>query len=267
MADADTPSFDELAADLAGEPEATDVKEETVEQEPTTEESSTEETTEPEAEETEDGEPSEEPDETEESDDKPSKAEERKQQLNTEIRDLVTQRRELMSEVERLNSQVYAPQSVDEIMAQEGISQAEARIAAMEQRQELAEYNTQVAEAQLVIGSQSDRVLRDFPMFNPDSPEFNSAIADRAASQLSQAILRDPNTGAVTGSNIDIYNYYETLAAAATATATENQLKGQRNAEQMAANAEPSSSAVPATPIDDPFLAGLTKGYEGKLGS
>lgn len=272
MADADVPTLEDLAADLAGDSQETDVKEEPVVAEPTEPESSPEETTDP-TDEPSDEEPSEEEASTEEEpepsepEERLSPAEERKQQLNTDIRDLVSQRRDLMNEVERLNSQVYAPQSVDDIMDETGQSQAEARITAMEQRQELQAYNTQVAEAQLVIGTESERVLRDFPMFNPDSPDYNPNIASQAASQVAAAIQTDPNTGQITGSNLGIYNYYETLANAMQQTATENQLKGQRAAKQELAAAEPGSSAVPAQPKEDPFLTGLLKGYEGKLGS
>lgn len=261
----DIPTLEDLAQELAP---AEDVKEETAEQAPATEESSPEEPKAPETTET--------PEETEGEVEEPApdetepetpvtKADERKTQLNTEIRDLVTQRRDLMNEVERLNSQVYAPQTADEIMAETGQSQAEARITAMEQRQELSEYNTRVAEAQLVISSESERVLNDFPMFNPEAPEYNEGVASQAANLLKSNLQFDQNTGQVIGSTISPYQLYKTIASANQASAVENEIKGQKNAEQMLAATDAQSSAVPKQPKEDPFLVGLTKGYGDRL--
>jgi outer membrane murein-binding lipoprotein Lpp len=270
MADNEPPSLSDLAGELAGD---ADVKEEAVAQDATTEESSTEETktTEEEAaadstESEDDGADASDTEETTEEDSEQSPAEQRKAQLNTEIRDLVTQRRELMQEVEQLNAQVYAPQSVDDIMAETGQSQAEARITAMEQRQELSDYNNRIAEAQLVIGTESERVLNDFPMFNPDSPQYKADVATQAAELLKSNLLYDQNTGQIIGSNISPYQLYKTIASANQASAVENQIKGQRNAERMLSAADPQSSASETKTVkQDPFLAGLTKGYGDRL--
>lgn len=276
---ADAPTLEDLAGDLAGE---VDVKEAAVaetapeesstegtkpevaeESKETPEESETEETPADESKDEVEPEPIE---ETEE--EKPQgKAEERKQQLNTEIRDLVTQRRDLMNEVERLNAQAYAPQTTDEIMAETGQSQSEARITAMEQRQELSEYNTRVAEAQLVLESESARVFNDYPMFNPDSADYNPTVAAEAAQLLRDSLQYDQNTGQVIGSNISPYRLYTTIASANQISAVENQIKGQKSAEQMLSATEPQSSATPAKPKEDPFLAGLTKGYGDRIGT
>ena len=213
----DVPTFDDLASDLVTE---SDVNETAVEQQDTTPtESSTEETKSPEvADTTEAAEEEAETDSSDETDgeteelaeeEQPqSKADERKAQLNTEIRDLVTQRRDLMQQVEELNARVYAPQSIDDLTQEvnpetgDYYSRLEARVIANEQRTELAEYNTRVAEAQLVISSESERVLNDFPMFNPDSPEYAPAVAEQAAQLLRQNLQTDPNTGQISGTNI-----------------------------------------------------------------
>lgn len=268
MATQDVPTLEDLASDLAGT-ETTDVNNEAVEQDATTEESSPKETQEPVAEETEetDGEAESEdeeqsPEETEPEEPAPTKADERKQTLNSEIRDLVAERNRLRSEIETVNAQVYAPQSPEEIMEETGQSQADARITAMEQRQELIDYNNRIAEANLVLESESERVYRDFPMFDSNSPQYNETIATEAADLLRANLQVDPNTGQIIGSNISPYKLFSTIARANQASAVENQLKGQKSAEQMLASAEPSSSATPVQPKEDPFLAGLTKGYE-----
>lgn len=147
-------------------------------------------------------------------------------------------------------------------MAETGQSQADARITAMEQRQELADYNNRIAESQLVIQSESQRVLQDFPIFNPSSPEFRPEVASQAAELLKSNLQFDSNTGQLIGASISPYQLYKTIASANQASAVENQIRGQRSAEQMLAATEPSSSAVPAQAAEDPFLAGLLKGYK-----
>lgn len=282
MADANTPDLSDLAADLSAE---TDVKSEAVEtQETTPEVPSTTETKTPETEvaqpETPAEDEAEKPADAETTEEEPQSAadkrkaelaadiEEGKQQLgidpSTEIRDMVSARKAIREAVEAKNAQVYAPQTPEEIMAETGQSQDAARITAMEQRQELADYNNRVAEAQLVVQSESQRVLQDFPIFNPGSPEFRPEVASGAAELLRSNLQFDPNTGELIGSNVSPYQLYKTIASASQASAVENQIRGQKSAEQMLASAEPQSSAVPAQAAEDPFLAGLLGGNYAK---
>jgi hypothetical protein len=182
------------------------------------------------------------------------KAEDRKQQLNTEIRDLVAQRNALKTEVEKVNSEAYQPATVDELVAQ-GMSATDARVEALDQRLQVQDYNNKVADAQLTIESESQRVLNDFPMFNPESSSYRKDIAEEAASLMSDAIIRDENTGAIIGSNISPYRLYKTLAASHNVSAQEGQLKGQQDTEKMLARADDTSSSAPKTTKKDPILA------------
>ena len=273
MADQDVPQIVLDEAEILADGEQ-DVKEEQVEsQQTTTEESSTNEKKEAEVvdstEETE-GEPAEPsqddsedelPDETKAEAEQPrGKADERKEQLNGEIRDLVAQRNALQQEVERVNAQVYSPQSIEQLMNEQGISEDSARIAAMEQRIELNEYNSRVAEAQLTIGHESEKVLNDFPIFNSDSPQYNPALAERAASLLQANLVMDNNTGQVIGSNVSPYDLYKTIYDATQTNTVNDKIAGQRAAEKMLASTDPVSSAPPKEKKEDPFLSGLMGG-------
>lgn len=182
------------------------------------------------------------------------KAEERKQQLNTEIRDLVAQRNALKTEVEKTNADVYQPATVDELVAQ-GMSATDARVEALDQRLQVQDYNNRVADAQLTIESESQRVLNDFPMFNPDSKTYRKDIAEEAAALMGDAILRDDNTGAIIGSTISPYRLYKTLAASHNVSAQAGQLKGQQDTEKMLARADDTANAAPKTDKKDPVLA------------
>lgn len=182
-----------------------------------------------------------------------TKADERKAQLNTEIRDLVSQRNALRDQVARANSEVYQPATEGELMA-EGASATDAKVEALRQRIEVKDFTDMVADAQLTIESESQRVLQDFPMFNPDNKEaFNGELALEAATLLDANLIRDPNTGQVIGSNVSPYQLYKTLARASGISEVKGQVKGQRAAEQMLANADNASPVAPAKKPADPL--------------
>lgn len=263
MADDESPVIQLDDADFADE--STDVNEAPVEQQDATAEDSSSEgdqETEAAADETEDTEGDTEAEEATDAEDTAdeqplSAADERKQQLNTEIRDLVTQRNSLRQEVERINGQVYGARTPEQIMEEDGLDDVRAEMKSMREERELQAYNERVSEAQLVIGTESQRVIQDFPMFNPDSPEYKPAVAEQAAQLLRQSLEIDPNTNQVVGSTVSPYQLYQTIASANQVSAVENQIAGQKATEQMLASAEPQGSVAPKQPKEDPFLAGL----------
>lgn len=181
------------------------------------------------------------------------KAEERKQQLNTDIRDLVAQRNALRTEVERLNSQAYGVPTEEELVEQ-GYSELEAKVEAMQQQQNLERYNSQVADAQLTLDSESSKVMNDFPMFNPESDDYNEAVHKEAAELLQQSLITDPNTGQVVGSNVSPYKLFQTIAMAHESSARQNRIEGQRAAQRMLASADNVGNAAPPKQKSDPLL-------------
>lgn len=223
----------------------------------------------PEKEETEDDSKEETPEDTpedaEETKPEPTKAEERKAQLNTEIRDLVAQRNELKSIVEKTTAQVYQPATESDLM-EEGMSTTDAKLEAMRQNLEVKEYNDSVTEAHLTLGSESLRVLNDFPIFNPDSDQFDSELAQEAAEHIENNLIRDPNVpevdpetgqptgkGLIIGSRVSPYKFYKTLARASSVSETKGQLKGQQAQQKMMANADSPAAAAPPKKTKDPL--------------
>jgi hypothetical protein len=184
----------------------------------------------------------------------PTKAEERKTQLNTEIRDLVAQRNSLRTEVEKANAEVYQPATEQELV-DEGMSATDAKVEAMRQNLEVRDYNERVAEAQLTIESESNRILTDFAWANPNSGEdvYKKELAEEAAALLQSNLITDPNTGQVIGSNISPYQLYKTLDRASGISAVQGQIKGQQAAEQQLANVDAAGSAAPPKKKADPL--------------
>jgi len=205
--------------------------------------------------------------ETEEEAEKPieetkplGKGEERKTQLNTEIRDLVAQRNALRTEIEKVNSETYQPASEKELAEQVNpetggtYSAIEAKVEAMRQASELRDYNDRVTEAQLTIESEANRVLNDFPIFNPDAKDFDKELSDEAAELLNANLIKDPNTGQIIGSTVMPYQLYKTLARASGISAAKGQIKGQEDTEKMLANADAGGSSSPPAKEKDPLM-------------
>ena len=182
------------------------------------------------------------------------KADQRKQQLNGEIRDLVAQRNALRTDIEKINAEFYQPATVDELVAN-GMDPLEARVTASEQRQEVADYNNKVAEAQLTIESEAQRVLNEFPIFNPDSKEFSKDLSDEAADLFNDSLIRDENTGQVIGSTLSPYKLYKALAASNNVSAQNGQLAGQKARDEMLARADTTPDATKKVEKKDPILA------------
>jgi len=197
-------------------------------------------------------------DEAEEADEpddaEPTKADQRKEQLNGEIRDLVSEKNRLKDEVEKLNNQVYQPQTKEELV-EEGYSEEEARVMALEQKLELKDYNERVVNAQIGLAQEAQRIEREFPIFNPDSPDYDQEVAANAAEILSASLEIDPNTGQIMGSRVEPYKLYKAIAGAYQKSNVSGQVAGQKEAVRQLAKVEaPSSAKRPDTTKKDPLL-------------
>jgi hypothetical protein len=229
--------------------------------EPTTPEESSTEDAKTEEPEVESGDAEEQPDEAKESEDAPQPeatprtAEARKEQLNNEIRELVSKRNDLRREVEAKNADVYHVPSADELMEQ-GMEPALARVESLEQRQQLAEFNAQVTDLNANLSVESLQVMNDYPVFNPEAPEYDKSLADRAASvyQRAAGIQTDPQTGLVVQANVLPYEIYKAFAETHQASIQSGQVNGQRAAEKMLAQVDTPSVATPKAPKSDPLL-------------
>jgi hypothetical protein len=198
-------------------------------------------------------------DKSEEAPEEPKKgAEARKEQLQTEIRELVAKRNELRDEVSKVNSQVYAPQTAEELVA-EGMEPAMARVEALEQKAAMAEFNAHVADLNANLNVEALQVMSDFPVFNPDAPEYDKSLAERAKRvyERAAAIETDDKTGLIVNAQVLPYEIYKEFAEAAQAGKQAGAVKGQIAAEKNLAAVDPVSSSAPSEPKEDLFLKGL----------
>lgn len=188
-------------------------------------------------------------------------AEARKEQLQSEIRDLVSKRNELRQEITNVNAQVYQPATAEELVEQ-GYDPALARVEALEQRTQMAEYNAYVADLNANLNTESLRVMSDFPVFDPESDQYDKSLAERATAVYKQAaqVQVDPNTGLTVQANALPYDIFKAFAETAQSGTQAGAVKGQIAAEKNLAAADTVSSAAPKAPKEDLFLKGLLGG-------
>lgn len=198
----------------------------------------------------------EEPEQVEETDkeDKPRA----KNSAQERIRTLANDNRALRQQVEQLNAQVYQPQTVQELV-EAGESEAMAEAKALRQEIEYERFNRQVTELNHSIESESNKVLQDFPVFNPESDQYNKDLAERVGQLYSQTagIQTDPNTGLAIQANVLPYDFYKTFAETIEQTTQKGEATGQKNAEKQLSAVEQPSSQAPRKPEKSAFEKGL----------
>jgi len=212
---------------------------------------------EPETEEGEDPEQVEE--ESDEQPEEPKKgAEARKEQLQTEIRNLVAKRNQLREEITNVNASVYQPATPEELVDQ-GYDPAMARVEALEQRDQMREFNAHVTDLNANLNVESLQVMADYPEFDPDAPQYDKPLAERARRvfEKAAAIETDPRTGLIINAQAMPYEIYKEFAETARASKQNGAVKGQIAAEKNLAAVDPVPNATPPQPKEDPFLKGL----------
>ncbi len=166
---------------------------------------------------------------------------------------LANENRELRERIEKINSETYTPQTVEELQ-EEGLSPELAEVRNLKQQLEVQNFNNQVYEVQTALGQESQKVIQDFPMFNPDSEEYDEEIAQQAAGLLESNLDRDPNTGQIIGYRSSPYQIYKPIADAYTKSQIQGQIKGQKANKRMLASVDAPSSATPRETKKDPLL-------------
>lgn len=185
------------------------------------------------------------------------KSENRFQKLANEKNAYAAENRELKEYIESINNKAYAPQSTEELV-DEGLSEEMAEVRQLKQQLELNDYNSRVAEAQMSLGQESERIVTDYPMFDPDSPEFDAELAQDASDALRKALIIDPNTGQIIGSHLSPLQIYKPIAAAYEKAKRSGQVQGQKATEKMLANVDSPTSSAPREAKKDSLLAILS---------
>lgn len=202
----------------------------------------------------------------------------RKEQLNSEIRELVARRNAIREETSRLIREKYGMQPNSQAKTEDELintinpetgdyyTRAEAqaeitknRLDQLEQERQREAVANQIAESRLEMSQEVDNVIRDFPMFDPKSEKYNGDVADGAFEILSEAIETDPQTGMQIGGKIPIYKFYSLLAKATESAKKQGEIAGREAAQKMMGTVDTvGSGRSQNSSDDDPMLMGLS---------
>lgn len=195
------------------------------------------------------------PTEPETPDEKPAEPQETEAERN---RRFYEERQQQKRQVEQTIDQTYQPQPVDELtqhFIDQGYDEFQAQMLARDevrnQRDQINEARTEVAELNMQIETEAVQVMHDFPVFNPGTPErpnplYDKDFADKASELYMKAAnaVVDPRTGLVVQTSLTPYTFYKQLADMRNSGVSQAQVKAQKAAEQqMAAVAPPVSNA------------------------
>jgi len=212
--------------------------------------------------------PAEEPkgDETEEGEQPPEKETPEEAEEETPV-DPKERNRRGYAERTKLKSQVseaLAPQlqqQTAEQLVEQGVDPALAEIEALKQDIEHERFINQVTELNSGLNTDANNVMRDFPVFDEKSKQYDAAFTEKVEKLYKEAagFKLDPTGQFVLSANLSLYDFYQQMAEFRGSGVKQGAVEGQKAAEKMLASAESPTSTAPAgKEEDDPFLAGLT---------
>lgn len=216
-------------------------------------------------------------DDTEDADDTESepqysKAEQRKEQLNAEIRQMVESKRQLEQELQQMQQYQQQPPQQDQPLTEDQLldevnpatgeyyTQTEAQVEllkqelqSMQQQTQVQQYQAQVQHAQAQLASEVESSLKDYPMFDSQSKQYDKQLADRAEKFIKASLVQD-NNGQIVGTNMPVRDILATIADIRTSSATVGEANARKATNKMMANADTlggSSKATTGNPEQD----------------
>lgn len=179
-----------------------------------------------------------------------------KRDANARIRQLANENRELRKQIEDATAEVYRTDTKEELIEQ-GMSEAEARVEALEQRLEMEKHVSNVTQLNTALEAESQQVLREFPMFDPQSDQYKPKIAERVQKLYAKAagLKQDDKTGFYTEANVLPYEFYKEFAETYDISRTDGQVAGQKAAQKNYASADMPSSVPPKPAQKDPIAS------------
>lgn len=154
------------------------------------------------------------------------KAEERTAQLNNEIRGLVARRNELQQEVSqyegiaKLQQQINENRVTPEQLEAMGLDPQDAAVQSLLYNQEIDKHQAElnqiqadIADLQYNIALDRVELLKDYPVFDEKSPEYDANFTDKATQLYMQAASLQLNEeGAPVSADMKLYEFMSALA-------------------------------------------------------
>lgn len=168
----------------------------------------------------------------------PQTADERKVIAQREFQ----QRQRARQEIAQKLDQEYGPKTEQDLI-EEGVSPEQAQIQALREEISYREQRAQISE--LNASMQTDAVVlqQDFPIFNPNSPEYDPEFTQMVdqqyfqAARLQTADLAD-GTKVIVNAEAPLYDFYKQMADIYSRGASKGSQQGQQEAMQMLSRTE-----------------------------
>lgn len=154
--------------------------------------------------------------------------------------------------VQQQIDQIYAPKTEEELV-EEGLSRGDAQIQALREEMAFKEQRAQIAEMNAGLQVDAVNVLNDFPIFNPDSPEYDEAFTNMVQQQYQTAArLQADQNGIVLNAEVPLYDFHKQMADIYSRGRSNGAQKGQQDALQVLAAVEnPGGSSSANNPSSD----------------
>lgn len=158
---------------------------------------------------------------TEESGDKTEQSTETEQQeqqpASKEERDAIAQQawRERQRTRQQIAQQIdteYGPQSAEDLIA-EGVDPAQAAIEALRQEFTFNNERTRVAELNAGMRAEAVEIMHDFPVFDPQSPQFDEEFTREVEASYKQAsrLQTNENGSLILNADVPLYDHYQRM--------------------------------------------------------
>ena len=143
---------------------------------------------------------------------------EQPQQLTKEQRDQAArqaylERQRNRQQVEQQIDQQFGPSSAEELIAQ-GVDPQQANVEALRQEIAFSQERARVAELNAGMRAEAVEVFSDFPVFNPQSKDYDPDFAQMVEVQYKQAarVQTSDDGSIILNAEIPLYDYYQQMA-------------------------------------------------------
>lgn len=150
----------------------------------------------------------------------------------------VQERHRVKQDVANQLDETYGPKTEEELRA-DGMNVRDAQLEALRQEIAYKEQRTQIAEMNASMQSDAVNVMNDFPVFNPNSQDFNPEFTQMVEQQYRLASrLQTDDNGIILNAEVPLYDYYQQMAMLYQKAADRGASQGQADAMNMMSRTE-----------------------------
>ncbi len=134
--------------------------------------------------------------------------------------------------------ETYGPKSEQDLV-DEGMPARDAQIEALRQEMQFERQRSTIAELNASMTIEAATVMSDFPVFNPDSKDFDKEFTAMVEENYRQAArLQTDDRGIILSADVSLYDHYKKMADMFQRGTTRGSQQGQADALTMMAGAE-----------------------------